>query len=78
MAKMGQGSGGGPTDEDKGMQAEARSGGSDVSGAKIDSRVQSEIGRHLRAIYDDVIKEPVPSKFLELLEQLEQSTKSKN
>jgi hypothetical protein len=45
--------------------------------AKIDPRVQTEIGKHLRAIYDDVINEPVPSKFMELLEKLEQSTTRK-
>jgi hypothetical protein len=28
----------------------------------------------LRAMYDDVIKEPVPAKFIELLEKLERST----
>ena len=43
-------------------------------GAKIDPRVQTEIGKHLRAIYDDVINEPVPSRFMELLEKLERST----
>lgn len=48
------------------------------SNAQIDPRVQTEIGKHLRAIYDDVINEPVPSKFMELLEQLEQSTTQKN
>jgi Anti-sigma factor NepR len=42
--------------------------------ANVDSRVQTEIGKHLRAIYDDVINEPVPDRFLELLAQLERST----
>lgn len=48
------------------------------SRAQIEPRIQTEIGKHLRAIYDDVINEPVPSKFMELLEQLEQSTTRKN
>lgn len=41
----------------------------------IDSRVQNEIGKHLRAVYDDVINEPVPDRFMELLEQLERSAR---
>ena len=40
----------------------------------VDPRVQTEIGKHLRAIYDNVINEPVPDRFLELLAQLERST----
>ncbi len=48
-------------------------------GAKpnVDPRIQTEIGKHLRAIYDDVISEPVPSKFMDLLEQLERSSGKK-
>ena len=42
--------------------------------AHMDPRVQTEIGKHLRAVYDDVINEPVPSRFMELLEKLERST----
>ena len=44
----------------------------------IDPRVQNEIGKHLRAVYDDVINEPVPEKFMELLEKLERSTTRKS
>ncbi len=43
----------------------------------VDPRIQNEIGKHLRAIYDDVISEPVPSKFMDLLEQLERSSGKK-
>ncbi len=35
--------------------------------------IQSQIGKHLRAVYDDVVNEPVPDRFIELLEQLEAS-----
>lgn len=65
--------------EHKEMHTEMH-GGSSGPGAgamAVDPHVQNEIGRHLRAIYDDVIKEPVPLKFLELLEKLERSTKRK-
>ncbi|MYZ47781.1 NepR family anti-sigma factor [Propylenella binzhouense] len=43
--------------------------------AQIDPRIQTEIGKHLRAMYDDVINEPVPKHLLDLLTKLEQSRK---
>ena len=46
--------------------------------APIDPRIQTEIGKHLRAVYDDVINEPIPDKFMELLEKLERSTTRKS
>ena len=36
--------------------------------------VQSHIGRQLRAIYDGVVAQPVPDRFLELLNELERSS----
>jgi hypothetical protein len=47
------------------------------SAPKMDPRIQREIGKHLRAHYDDVINEPVPEKFLELLAELERSVAEK-
>jgi hypothetical protein len=44
---------------------------------QMDLRIQHEIGKHLRAHYDDLVNEPVPDKFMELLEQLEQSVARK-
>jgi len=38
----------------------------DPPGAPIDEH----IGRHLKAIYDDVLKQPIPDRFLDLLIQL--------
>jgi hypothetical protein len=32
--------------------------------------VQAKIGNQLRAIYDDVVKEGVPDRFVELLQRL--------
>jgi hypothetical protein len=32
------------------------------------------IGKHLRALYNGVINEPVPHRFIELLEQLQRSS----
>ena len=43
----------------------------------MDLRIQHEIGKHLRAHYDDLVNEPVPDKFMELLEKLEQSVTRK-
>lgn len=45
---------------------------------EFDPRIQCEIGRQLRAFYDDVISEPVPDRFLELLRQLEKSAEKKS
>ncbi len=36
--------------------------------------VHAYIGRQLRAVYDDVAKQPVPERFLALMKQLEQQT----
>ncbi len=55
------------------MRKDGKAMGSDRV-AHIDPRIQTEIGKHLRAVYDDVINEPVPSRFMELLEKLERST----
>ena len=33
--------------------------------------IDEHIGRHLKAIYDDVLKQPIPERVLDLLDQLE-------
>lgn len=38
----------------------------------FDTDIQSHIGRQLRALYDGVVSQPVPDRFLELLTQLEE------
>jgi len=63
-------------DEGAGRRATGGGGGRG-GGAELDPRVQGEIGRQLRAVYDDIISEPVPDRFLELLQQLEQSAGKK-
>jgi hypothetical protein len=78
MVKAGHGSGGAPKDKGTRMRTDTPGESSRRGGAQIDPRIQNEIGKHLRAIYDDVINEPVPSKFMELLEKLERSTTQKN
>jgi hypothetical protein len=78
MVKGGGDSGGATRSKGTRMRTEAPGIGPDHGGAQVDSRIQTEIGKHLRAMYDDVINEPVPSKFMELLEKLERSTSQKD
>lgn len=78
MVKVDRGSGVAPDEEGRTMGSAGEGIGSETESSPIDPRIQSEIGKHLRAIYDGVINEAVPAKFLELLEKLEQSTTRKN
>ncbi|HEY8031604.1 MAG TPA: NepR family anti-sigma factor [Methylocella sp.] len=39
--------------------------------------VADQIGLHLRSVYDDVLAQPVPGRFLELLRQLEGASSSR-
>jgi Anti-sigma factor NepR len=41
------------------------------------SEVADQIGLHLRSVYDDVLAQPVPGRFLELLRQLERASSSR-
>ena len=45
---------------------------------KLDSNSQRRIGDQLRAMYDELMQQPVPDRFKELLEQLEKSPTNKN
>ena len=40
--------------------------------AKLGPDLQAHIGRQLRSMYDEVLKEPVPDRLRDLLQQLEQ------
>jgi hypothetical protein len=40
-----------------------------------DSSVERAIGSRLRAFYDEVAREPVPERFVELLKRLDDETK---
>lgn len=42
--------------------------------AAFDAEVHAQIGRQLRSIYDSVVSQPVPDRFLELLNQLDNKT----
>ena len=43
----------------------------------IQVQVQDHIGRQLRAVYDDVLNQPVPDRLLELLEELDREKKGR-
>lgn len=78
MVKAGHGVDSGPAQKGDEMQAAQDDTAGSKRAAAIDPRIQTEIGKHLRAIYDDVINEPVPSRFMDLLSQLEKSASKKN
>ena len=44
----------------------------------LDSRSQEAIGRALKAHFDDLLRAPVPDKFMELLDRLEAKEQSTN
>ena len=41
------------------------------------AEIADQIGVHLRSVYDDVLAQPVPGRFLELLRQLESASSSR-
>ena len=41
--------------------------------AGLDPKIQASIGQRLRDVYSDVINEPVPDRFTQLLNKLEQA-----
>jgi hypothetical protein len=43
----------------------------------LEPELQEQIGVQLRAVYDEVLNEPIPDRFLKLLEELERSPESK-
>ena len=42
------------------------------SDPKLDRTTQTRIGDQLRAMYDDLMQQPVPDRFAQLLAKLEQ------
>ena len=41
---------------------------------QIDRNTQTRLGDQLRAMYDDLVSQPVPDRFKDLLERLEQGS----
>ena len=44
---------------------------------KIEPELQDHIGSQLRALYNEIVNEPVPDRFLELLAELERQQTNK-
>ena len=49
----------------------------DISKPILNREIQDRIGANLRAMHDDILKEGVPDRFLELLAKLDQPRKSR-
>lgn len=43
----------------------------------VSADMQQFIGRQLRAVFDDVAKQPIPDRFLELMKQLDNKTEAR-
>jgi len=78
MAKTDAGSRGRRNAKGEKMQAGTDTRPGRSAAPRIDLRIQREIGKHLRAHYDDLVNEPVPDKFIELLQKLERSVSEKS
>jgi hypothetical protein len=39
----------------------------------MDSELQAHIGRHLKAAYEDILNQPVPDRFRQLLDALSEN-----
>lgn len=46
-------------------------------GISLDPVIQAHIGRELRALFDEIADEPVPDRFLALLQSLEAKKQDK-
>lgn len=60
-----------PTRGAKSQGASGQRRRSPKAGGTMQMQVQDHIGRQLRAVYDDLLNQPVPDRFLELLQQLD-------
>jgi len=56
-------------------QAQYEMSGHDKKNPKLNDLAVSQIGKKLRAQFDEVLSEPVPDRFVELLNQLEAAEK---
>ncbi|MBY0296285.1 MAG: hypothetical protein K2X71_09645 [Methylobacterium sp.] len=64
-----KGSQGTPTPADHGP-----AGGPDQPG--LDRTTQGRIGSHLRALYDELMQQPIPERFVDLIANLDRATKA--
>jgi anti-sigma factor NepR-like protein len=61
--------------EDKGMLARSSTEETATKKPALDRQVQAHIGRKLKAVYDEVASEPLPTSLMDLLQQLESRNK---
>ena len=47
--------------------------GASLTEEGLSPNLQAHIGRHLRAVFDEVAREPIPDRLLQLLKDLERS-----
>lgn len=53
-------------------------GNGDDTDAGAQAAIQVKLGQKLKEVYADVVNEPVPDRFVDLLNQLENSEKKKD
>lgn len=66
-----------PPDTKDGAEDAQRPEGAGEGEVKLDDAAQALIGQHLKAIYGEIVQQPVPDRFLELLEELERKERGK-
>jgi len=62
---------------DSGAEERSAVGSSTQAKQGMSSELQAHIGRHLRAAFDEIAREPVPDRFLQLLKDLEKGEQPK-
>ena len=55
----------------------ARTSNGEARESAVDNDIQLHLGQKLKDTYDDLIKQPVPDKFRQLLEDLERQEKKR-
>lgn len=53
------------------MNNELHAGGAKPRSGGLDRQIQAKIGQQLRSMYDDVVDQGVPDRFVELLKKLD-------
>lgn len=53
-----------------GMSSSPLGGGKETA---LGNEIQAKIGQHLRAMYDDVVRQGVPDRFMDLLSKLDKA-----
>ncbi len=56
------------------MDTQVTSGKAEKSEPRLGREIQTRIGHQLRALYDDVVSQGVPDRFVDLLRQLDQDS----